>query len=373
MKRALVLGMGMLVCCCVVSAAQTLSGEWAAEVRFDLSQSSFSDTMTFYNTLAVDYRVGGWSFASGTQFAGTGWTSQEFSASGSLGAYSFGSSLVLTTGGTFDEWIVNAGIMLGGVTFGAAISLDDQDSLTMVLSLQGATDRVGLGVHAAFGDPLTAACDFDWQDVSIVVTFPFCCADVTASIEFACGGFQAATFRVIGLAIETMPWLSLDASLTYELESKTLTLAPGFVFGEVSCDFDLYFDITNVFSGGTGPLASLAINEIRIDGISLSCLVGGVEFLGISYWGAGDKPSILEGSEYWEAIQIATSDDGCCGLFAFELAVFFDVQSANLFDVAAIETNMSLGLTDRFTFSMGLDINVRDALRYWSVGFDVIW
>ena len=373
MKRALVLGLGILLCVGTASLAQTFSGEWTATVKFDLSQGSFSDAMTFYNTLLAEYNVGGWTFGSATEFAGGGWASQLFSAGGSFGAYSFDSSLALGPGGSFDSWAVDAGITMGGVTFGALIRLDDTDSLTLILSAEGSTDVVDLSVYTAFGDTSTADCDFTWQNIGVLVQFPFCCADVVAILLFDGNGFDAIMLMVHGLEIENIPWLAISASLEFELESKTLTLAPDFDFGEVSCDFDLYFDLSNVFAGGEGPLSSLAINEIRIDGISLGCSVAGVEFLGVSYWGSEDKPSILEDTKYWEAVQISTSDDGCCGLFSFDAAVFFDVASANLFDVAAIETNMSLVVSAQFTFLMGLEIDVRDSLRYWTVGFDVVW
>jgi hypothetical protein len=99
-----------------------------------------------------------------------------------------------------------------------------------------------------------------------------------------------------------------------------------------------------------------------------------VEFTGISFWGEGTKPGILAGTPYWEAYQIATTDDGCCGPFTFDITVYFLDGGALLFDIAELEANMSIEVATQFTFSTGINIVLDPIPGFsWTVGFLVEW
>jgi len=371
-KKVLVLW-GMILLLAGAAGAQTLTGQWSAELEFDLQEATFADALTFYNTLIAQYAVGGWAFGSVSTFADTGWSAQLFTATGVLGAYSIDTSLSLGTEGTFQSWVTTVGIAIGGMTFGTTTTLD-ANGLGVQLSLSGSTNLLAFDGSISFGDPATTACDFDWQGISIDLEFPFCCADLMVEIAFDCAGFDSLEISVSDLTVSMLPWLSLDASLTFELESKTLVLAPDFDFGEVGCDFDLYFDVTAAWGGGTGPNTSLWMSQsIKIDGIKLSCSIDGIQFLGVSYWGSGSKPSILAGTQYWEGYQISTTDDGCCGAFSFAVALFFDDASDALLDIAGFEATIELELSEQVTFSSGFEIDVMMSDWTWSIGFDVVW
>jgi len=370
-KKLLVLG-GVLLLLAGGASAQSLSGQWSAEMEFDFTQATFSDALTFYNTLIAQYAVGGWTFGSLSTFADTGWSAQLLTAAGVLGAYSFDTSLSLGTEGTFQSWVTTVGTSMGGMTFGITTTLN-ANGLGVQLSLSGSTDLVEFDGGVSFGDPSTSDCDLYWQGISIDLEFPFCCADLTLEIDFDCDGFDSLEISVVNLTISSIPWLSLDASLKFQLESKTLVLAPDFDFGEVSCDFDLYMDVTSVL-GGEGPNEPLWISQsIQIDGIKLACSVDGIQFLGVSYWGSGSKPSILAGTDYWEGYQISTVDDGCCGAFAFDVAVFFDEESTALLDIAAFEATVELDVSEQFTFSSEFNVDVLTSTSTWSVGFSIVW
>jgi len=373
MKRALVLSLAIIfgLGLAAFGAEGTLSGDWTVNISIDATEGSFADALDFTSVLNVNYGIGGWTFGSATTFIDTGWSDQVFTAIGSLGAYTFSSTLDLDPAGTFDEWKVEGGVAMGGMTFGAIFDLAAGKELSLDITASGATNLVTIGATLSFGLPENELCDLFWQGVTITAGFPFCCADVAATLVFTCDGFQSATFCVYGLTVANIPWISLDACLLFELESKTLTLTPHIDLGEVSCDFGLYADI--VTTGGTGPLSVLTIGDIVISGIDVGCTISGVEFYGVSYWGSGAKPGILAGTDYWEAYKISTTDDGCCGDFGFDVAVFFDVESTSLFDVAAFEANMSLGVASQFTFTMGLTYDVIDALQTWDLGFVVTW
>ena len=82
-------------------------------------------------------------------------------------------------------------------------------------------------------------CGFDFSEVVIGISFPFCCAEVDAEIMFTCVGFEYAEFGVTDIAIPNLPWLSLDATVHFEMGEKSMIVTPNFDFGAIAC-FNLY-------------------------------------------------------------------------------------------------------------------------------------
>jgi len=363
MKRALVLSLAVIFGLGIAGMAQTLSGEWDTTIDIGLSPLSID----INSTLTVTYEVAGWAFTSDTAFGSTGWTGQSFSADGSLGAFSLGSVLKFNPlVPEFTSWEVTAGVSIAGVTFGMDFTLVP-DNVTLVLSGSGQAGLVSIDVDVTFGNSENEECDLDWSGVAITVGFPFCCADVELTLALDCDGFDKACFGVTDILVPALPWLTFDAEVCFELQTKTLNLTPSFDFGDVVC-FELYFDV-DFDTDGPG----FSFGDITVEGIGLSCDIGGVEFYGLSYWGDGDKPGPLYGTTYWEVYQISTTDDGCCGPFDFDIAVFFSDEHLSLFDIAEFDANMSIQLASQFTFSMGIDYVVGTGYTTWSLGFNVTW
>lgn len=357
MKRALVLSLAVIFGLGIAGMAQTLSGEWDTTITIN----PVAPSITMDSSLTVTYEVAGWAFTSYSEFTELGWTDQTFSADGALGAFSLGSVLDLDPAGAFDSWEVTAGVSIAGVTFGLDFTLADMD-VTLVLSGSGQAGLVSIDVDVTFGGDDNDVCDLNWSGVDITVGFPFCCADVELALAFDCYGFVDACFSVTDIVVPALPWVTLDAEVCFELQTKTLTLTPNFDFGDIVC-FELY--IAQDYSG------NLTLGDIYIDGIGLSCEIGGVEFYGLSFWGThATKPSIL--GDYWEMYQITTTDDGCCGPFDFSVAVFFDDLHNSLFDVAKFVADMSIQIASQFTFSTGIEIEV-GGFTLWTLGFNVTW
>jgi len=361
MKKALVLSLAVVLGLGVASFAQTLSGSWDTTISIVPSPVA----LTLNSELIVTYAVSGWSFTSDSVLTDTGWTKQHFDVSGALGAFTLGSTLTFApTTVTFTSWKVTGGLSLAGVSFDGVFTLIPGDT-KLVLTGAGTAGNVDVEVVLTLGGNNDTICDFNFNGVKITVGFPFCCADVVSTVSFNCAGFVNATFEVDGIAIPSLPWVTLDAVLTFTTTLKTLVLTPTFDFGAIAC-FDLYID--------QATAGNLTISDITISGIGLSCTIGGVEFTGISYWGEGDKPGLLEDTPYWEAYQIATTDDGCCGPFNFDVTIYFD-HGAQLFDVAELDANMSIQIATQFTFSMGIaiDLTVVPSFTSWTLGFLVEW
>lgn len=322
-------------------------------------------TLDFNTDLTVMYSVSGWSFTSVTGIEGTGWTTQDFSVTGSLGAFTIGSDLVFDPMvPEFTSWTVTGGLSLAGVTFDGTFTLVPGIT-SFEIEASGSAGNVDVYADLMLGG---IDCNLGFSYLIIDVSFPFCCAEVSSEIKFDCqSGFKYVTFGVSDIAITD--WIYVDALLTFDiLTGKTLKLTPGVDFGGTAC-FDLYFAEAGdavVYPGGD----PLAFGGFAISGIGLNCEIGGVKFEGISYWGETGAPKWLNG--YWEAYRISTTDDGCCGPFTFDIAVFFD-EDGLLFDLAALEANMSIDISTQFTFGMGLELDLITPSTLWTLSFTVVW
>jgi len=155
--------------------------------------------------------------------------------------------------------------------------------------------------------------------------------------------------------------------LTFTADEKNLVLAPTFDFGTIVC-FDLDISVTST----GGDMAPLNLETIHIDGISLTCTIGGIDFTGVSDFDGGLGPD-ADHLTYWEYYTIATTDDGCCGPFTFDVSFYFE-DGTKLFDVGYIDANMSLQVATQFAFTMGLGIDVENNdWSAWTIGFEVTW
>jgi len=362
MKRALVLSLICVLGLGFSSLAASLTGFWDTDVTIDPTQASFADAIGLTSEISVTYTVGDWAFTSLTTLKDTGWTGQEFDVAGVLGAFSIGSTLLFDpTGPSFTSWNTDIGVSIAGVSFGADFTLKENDT-TLILTAGGVAGDVTVDGTLTLGSG--EGCDFDFSSVLIEVGFPFCCADISAAIAFDCSGFDYVEFKTLGIVVPAIPWLTLDATLTFYTDLKTLTISPNFDFGDFAC-FDIDIDV----AAGTGG-GALSLGDLTIMGIGLTCDIGGVTFEGYSTW---DTENLYLG-KYWEYYMISTKDDGCCGPFSFDLGFYFLNPGSALFDLGLIDANMTLQVSTQFAFNMGLQVDVEtNAFTQWTVGFMVEW
>jgi len=379
MKRALVLSLIFAVGLGFAGFAQTLSGTWDTDIILDLTATAWPAGVTINSTITVDYTVGDWTFGSTTTIANGNWTVQDFDFDGVLGAFTIGGDLSFAPATpAFKEFGVDASVSIAGVTFGADFTLTPGVT-KLVLTGSGVAGDVTIDVAVTLGSGL--GCDFDFNKVLFTVGFPFCCADITSKLAFTCAGFDYVQFCMTGLTIENLPWLTLDACVKFNEQTKTFTITPQIDLGVIGCDFDLYYRLDT--AGGTN-YTPLSINGIVFDGLQIACEIGGVAFTGITYWGPdifgatkNKSPGILMGYEdYWEAYQIATTDDGCCGPFSFDVTVFFDENptAVRLFDVAYFVANIDIQIATQFSFGMSLETDVNAGnVNKLTFNFEVTW
>jgi len=317
MKKALVLSLVAILCLGAASFAQTLSGKWNTTVTIN----PVGPALTIKSELVVTYSISGWSFSSDTVLKQSGWYSQKFDVTGTLGAFTVNSDLVFAPSTLqMIQWVTSTELSLAGVDLTAKFVSVPGDT-ALLLTGKGtagnvdvsATLKLGTAVYDTYdtgflyssvGQFWYAAtdnydrCGFDFNSIDITVGFPFCCADVTAEVYFTCAGFQYADFGVTGIQVPNLPWFSFDANLHFTTQTKTIVLTPVFNFGNDAC-FNLYISqATNVDDSGTvtAPMSPLVLGDISLNGIDFTCTLGGVTFYDISYWGVGsiyDKPGIL--------------------------------------------------------------------------------
>jgi hypothetical protein len=409
MKRALVLSLGLLLAVGFATFAQgELTGSWDTTITIAPGETMIENFFDFESNLEITYSVGGWSFTSTTGIDDTGWAWQDFAIAGAFGAFDVSGGMIVSPLGddaAYPEWVwLDTGFTFGAVNIGIDFDLYASDirlcleasATTGLVDITGVLCFGDLYIHPYYGYPMDKTvgypyypyfvapadkgdndeCDLDWSGVSITVDFPFCCADVSATLAMDCDGFDEICFEVDGIVVANIPWFTLGAELCFTLESKTLVLSPEFDFGADVC-FDVYIHADD--DDVTAPLAVLTLPDIKIVGLGIECEIGGVSFSGLSWWDPDeslddyDKPGLLYGEPYWEAYRIATTEDACCGPFDFDITMFFDVDSTFLFDIAAFEANFSYELGANFIFSMGLDYTALDGLTEWTIGFEITW
>jgi len=91
MKKVFVIAITMILGLGLAAFAGPLSGSWATALVVDPAASIFT---SLTSTLAVDYTVSGWTFGSSSGFTLSGFSSQSFTAGGSVGAFTFSSTMV---------------------------------------------------------------------------------------------------------------------------------------------------------------------------------------------------------------------------------------------------------------------------------------
>ena len=368
MKRALVLSLICVVGLAFAGAAQTLTSSWITEVCLDPQTAAFSDAISLDSTLNVTYAIGDWAFGTTTVIDGTGWVDQDFSVTGLFGLITVSSALGFTVpAGGFDSWVTTLGLNMAGVEFSGTFTLDGTGSSLELGMIAGLGSAVEGSIDITFGDGV--GCDFDFVDVTIGLDFLFCdCALIESEIMFSCAnGFEYVEFAAAGIAIPNLPWVTLDALLHFELQTKELTISPTFDFGTIVC-FDLFFDVTED-AGATFPADVLDLTTISVVGIGIGCTIGGVDFYALSMFDG----SIRDGA-YWEQYSIDVGADACCGgVFEYGIDMFFDNAGATLFEVALIEVDMKVNVTEQFAFTMGLDVDVDGGFTSWCLGFEVTW
>ena len=230
MTFVLVLGLGF-------AAAGGLSGTLDISASFVPDASDFDDFVNSMSaTLEIDYAIGGWTFGSSTGFNLDGYSSQSFTAEGTLGAFSFTSTMKFKPNTVTSEvWTYGA----TAATAAAIEALEVQTSAGVSFDVCGTTQYLAASQVTAAALPQSAsdliwsACWWKDKDYATVVKTTGPAFDEWT----ATGGVSIA-----GLSLEA----------TFFLE--------GFAGAEASKPYAFYYDGTTGVTFGTDVVQTSPAN-----------------------------------------------------------------------------------------------------------------
>jgi len=290
----------------------------------------------------------------------TGLTKLDFKSTGSLGNFSLSSSLSFDPSAIrFKRWKASADWDAKGLSLSSSFQITP-NFVALDVSAKGEAEVIAFGVDVELRTQ--GGCELLFQGIDLSIDFPFCCANVSSEVSFSKDGFRELGVSVSDIEIEHLPWMSIDADLTFEMDEKTLELSPSFDFGSFAC-IDLYIEVQTA--------STMQISSITIYGIGLKCDIGEVSFEVLSYL---DGTHLLK-SKYWEMVALSfDSDADCCGPFSGDVAVYFLQGGAMLFDVAYFEGSFSVVINQSLTLDMTLARDLEaGGLDKLACGFVLSW
>jgi hypothetical protein len=386
-------------------AAGPLSGSIASDVAFSVQ----TDTLTFDGldtTFEIDYAFGDLVATSTSEFFLLGFIWQGFGVSGAVGAFGIQADVLFgpSTGDyLYAQLIVSlslAGVdigfyaaqlsdaVLGGAADGAAFRFAGYIGdlgLESVTQFGAHIDGITI-FHAATGlsksyttNPIVPGQGFTGQ-LFTLSGWRFGCVALDTVLTLSCDGFESAMFC---FGIDTgIAWLDLDATLTFNLQTKSLVVTPTLVLAENLCA-NVYMDVLG--SGST-------LLGFNLYGLELNYAWGGVTFKELIVFDpvryvittpeyGSEIVAITEAidagyevyPDYHELLAIESVTDGCCGgSIRFSLNNYFDKASPAPFDWAMthaevafpIGANLFLGGSVRATYT---------GLEYFGCGIELHW
>jgi hypothetical protein len=136
---------------------------------------------------------------------------------------------------------------------------------------------------------IQTGCDVVFSYLTVVAQFPICCADVYVMAEFSCDGFDYLSFLARNIDIG-LDWLQLwGLGITYSVNSKDIAFDFQVTTGDIVC-FKPYFTVvTDGFDASTGENQGFFLDGITLNALTLSCTLGGCEFI----WGHIFDPMMM--------------------------------------------------------------------------------
>ncbi|MFC2100039.1 hypothetical protein ACFLSF_04335 [Candidatus Bipolaricaulota bacterium] len=413
MKRtALLVTLALVGLASCALAASTLSGSSWLDVIIN-PQVGFED-MSFGTEIV--YEFNGLTLSSDTLYVLPNlWVWQGFGAGGSFGVFGmeanvlFGENAqhlyteaILTLGiagidvafhsaqlgagvfgGPADGWAIRATADLGIFTFTSDTEFGAQIEDSAYAGITIFHAATGLMRHYST-DPRVPGQNFTGQKFTIEY-LDFCCSDtIAATLYMSCNGFEYLSLAATDILVPTLPWLTLDAELTYELQTKTLTLTPGLDLGDILC-FDLFADL---IYGATIQ----EIEGISITGLEIVCQLGPVTLREVALFGPSrgitteafgslvlPVTDILASGmdyypDYWQLLSVVYGDiDNCCGgEFTVIANAYFDDTASSLFEVALFHLEATIPYGKDLWFTFGLEAKPT-GIDWMKFGFGVNW
>ncbi len=371
MTRSILFSLVVIVAISLVGTAAGLSGSWTTTTAIALQTFSIS---SFSSTLIVDYNVGGWTFRSLTQIALTGWTSQVFSATGTIGGLSATTHLAFDpTHAAFSYWNTASTLTIAGVAFTATSNLTST-GIGWTFGASGSINQVDLSSKAYFNEDAngvvqTGSYGFCFSRVDINAKFPFGCVnpiDLTLSFS-AADGFDGLTIDMNNITWDQFPAITFDVTVKFSLqtEGKTLTITPKLNL-QPGC-ITLYGELITTS-------APLIITGINIYGVSFTYSWDQGSIASYSSFAPSKNAAITGKASYWEKFTLKTTTDSCCGGgITTESTTYFQAGSTALFDWGETDISLAVGIGSNLTLKTGMIFTATTGFEEWDVGAIFTW
>lgn len=371
MVRGILLSFVVVVVLTAIGMGAGLSGSWTTAIV--IAPQTFTVT-SFNSTLIVDYTVATWTFRSLTQIGLTGWTSQIFSATGTIGGMSGTSHLAFDPiNAKFSYWNMSVSVAIAGVGFTATSNLTST-GIGWTFAASGSMNHVDLLAKAYFnedanGNVQTGSYTLCFSRVDIDAKFPFGCVNpVDISLSFsAADGFDGLQVAMNNIVWEQFPAITFDVTVKFTLqtEGKTLTLTPKLNL-KPGC-ITLYADLVSTN-------APLVITGVDIYGLSLNYQWDQGSVTSYSSFAADKNVTITGKSEYWEKLLLQTTSESCCGgSIVTSAATYFQSGSGALFDWGETDISLAVGIGSNITFKTGTVFTAVSGFEKGLLGLDFTW
>lgn len=356
MKRAL----AILAACSLFGFAglAQFTGTWDTNIHLLPSSKLGLD----YTQLTLSYDLAGWTLGSTTKFTSSGYTVQDFSLSGTLGALAVSGSMSFDPSApAYKSSSISIDLDFAGVAFGLSVDhwddaylpdnwsdyCDQTPSALMLYTLTASADPVS--AELVFSDCCTGIA---FNKATITLSSLSLCCGVTYDVEFAfnkTAGFDYVKFS----AYDVFPiccGISFDLSVKFSVDAKTVTITPKMADIGEAC-FALYADLDKS-SDGT------SIYGLDIYGYKISCTFADCNTFEVLHaWDVSkvedilDDTDIFQGDEF-EYFKWSFCGPGCCGgEYSVGISVYFGT-SGKLFDITRIAADLSIPLMSNFTLNV---------------------
>jgi len=401
--RRLLLGGIIALALSVAAHAQggILSGTWEMSADIDLEEATFADAINISTEMTATYTVDSSSLSATLNLDSANPYQPPFAVfegESTLGAFMLrGATYFGLKAGTFAYAWASLELNMSGVMLGARPLLvhnpNDETPQDLLLELtivgqavNGMTfdftstfgtyvpdypgmpsnftlDRIPAYWPLVNGGDTDGLCDLPFQRADISVrSLAFCCAFIDVELSFSCTGFEAIELSARGIQVEPLPWLQLDASLVFSMQTKSLVLTPRVDAGVAECE--LRFIFRPATDQAELPAGSpFAITPLTLTGLYLRCQLSDVGFAGFA------RANYL-------TLTFAITPEGtseCCFPPSLALIAAYGPASDLLFDLQFVAIMVKWPLRPNLRMEIAAHHQPTAHSTRMQVGFEYVW
>jgi len=408
-------------------AGSPFSGSWTSEVELQPGTNAFKSLDSLFK---VNYSFGSLVSASDSEvFLPGGFIWQGFGVTGKLGPLSvqadllfgpstndfvyaqeiFSLSLVGVDLGVY--WATLSGVVLGGpadgfalrvagsagsvkavsvTEFGARIQDEDVDGITIVHATTGrrrsylTNPLVRIETPPVYGDGRTG------EKITVSGFASGCVENIATTVYLTEAGFDFFKITLAGIELG-LSWLEFDLTATFELQTKSVAMAPTFHLGTTTCLVP-YVEVLTDAPDHTLYPPFTSFTGISLYGIGLEYSWGGVTVKDLTVFDTGryaittpEYGSVIEEiaealerghdvtADTWELFSVEVSVDGCCG-GASRLLVntYFQKGAGGAFGWGMTYAEATAGISSGISLTANVELKTT-GLDHFGLGVEAAW